>query len=568
MKPPPTLQRMLWQRAEAEPDATAFAFEDRAGGLTEFTYGRLLDSALGVAGQLNSLAEPGDRVLLAAYPGPESVSLFFGVLFAGAIPVPLPPPTALRRGGVARWRSATKDAEPVAILCDAIAADLITAAGVDDVPKLSPTIDAGSSREPANVHMGAAEDVAYLQYTSGSTSQPRGVRIGHSHILHHCRTAHETYAMQDDTLFLSWLPCYHDLGLFIGILAPIYHGAPSILQSPLDFLSDPFFWLRGITKHRPTVSTAPGFAYDLCVRRSSAEQLAGLDLSTWRFAGVGAERIRPSTIRNFSREFAAAGFRPDAFSPAYGLAEATLVVSMKPFGQKVNSVWLRTAELGQGRVAFGVPDEAGCHEVMSCGIARSDTRVIVADPVTHVDLGEDAVGEIHVQGPSVADGYWDDASENFRISIDGEPGEWLGTGDIGFLHDSELYVIGRKKDVIIVRGVNYHAEDIEEALEDYRGFRRGCLAAVAVPDTTEDESLGIVAERASADLDDDVVRRECREIVSKRVGLFARHVFLVEPGALPKTSSGKIQRSEALRLLLDADPGCLGSELTDVRKSV
>jgi acyl-CoA synthetase (AMP-forming)/AMP-acid ligase II/7-keto-8-aminopelargonate synthetase-like enzyme/acyl carrier protein len=426
---------------------------------------------------------------------------------------------------------------------------------------------AGSWRRPEV----GANTLALLQYTSGSTAAPKGVKLTHGNLLHNLAMIYHALNYTSHSQGVTWLPPYHDMGLIGGVLQPLYAGFPVALMSPISFLQQPLKWLQAISRLGAKTSVAPNFAYDLCVRRTTLQERATLDLSGWEVAITGAEPIRQEILERFVAAFAPRGFCREAFYPAYGLAEATLFVSggLKAAPPVVLSV--KGAELERDRVVPAPAAEEGARKLVGCGRTLADQKVVVVDPGSLTRCPPDRVGEIWVSGPSVAQGYWGQAKETehtFRVYLAGSgEGPFLRTGDLGFLHNGELFVTGRLKELIVIRGSNHYPQDIEQTVEQsHAALRPGGCAAFSVG-SDEGEQLVVVQELerryvTSADLGEVVA--SVRRAVAEHHGLEVHAIALIKTGALPKTSSGKIQRG-ATRAAYTG--GTLAAVATDVLPS-
>jgi acyl-CoA synthetase (AMP-forming)/AMP-acid ligase II len=413
----------------------------------------------------------------------------------------------------------------------------ITWVSTEDIPDDA----AGSWREPELT----ADSVAFLQYTSGSTSAPRGVVVTHGNLLDNERVitdrmghTPDVIAEYDHELAVSWLPVYHDMGLMGPVLNTLHLGATATLFSPLHFLQRPERWLTAVSHFRPHSSGGPNFGYELCLKHAAPDLLDGLDLSSWKVAFNGAEPVRAATLRRFAETFAPVGFRREAFYPCYGLAEATLMVT----GGAVDAppTLIEAAETGPHA---GAADAAA----VSSGRPAPGTTVVVADPERQEELAEGEVGEIWVAGASVAKGYWRNTlatRETFRATLAGREGRFLRTGDLGFLRDGELFVTGRLKDLIVIDGRNHYPQDLELSAElCHPALRPGCTAAFSVDGGVAGEQPVLVAEAAPESEDEaEQITDVIRSAVGEAHGLAVHDVVLVRPGTIPKTSSGKIQR--------------------------
>ena len=547
-----TLPELLRWRATHQPHRLGYAFlGDGAGVEQTLTYADLDRRARSTAAQLRRAGVGrGDRALLLYPPGAEFLAALFGCLYAGAVAVPTFPPDPARLDRtLPRLLSTVADAGPAVALTTAplrtLAEGLAGVGGeLGRMPWIATDEPAGDAEWLPPDADGSA--LAVLQYTSGSTGTPKGVMLSHRNLLHNSRSIQHFFGTTADTRGMSWLPPYHDMGLIGGLLQPMFGGFPIWLMSPLDFLRRPLTWLEALSRHGVTVSGGPNFAYDLCVRKTTAGEREQLDLSAWRVAFNGAEPVRQATMRRFAAAFAPAGFRPEAFLPCYGLAEATLIVT----GARASSATPEnTPENTPGN------DDAPAPPV-SCGTGAPDQRIEIVDPETLRRCPPGRVGEIWVRGPSVAGGYWgrpDDSRDVFQARIAGAGGaDHLRTGDLGFLRDGELVVTGRLKDLIIIRGRNLYPQDIEATAERaHTALRPGGGAAFALEQDGE-ERLAVVHEivRDAAHVDVGQVAAEIRRQVTAHHEAQVGLVVLIPAGALPKTSSGKVRRDACRRQLL------------------
>ncbi len=530
------------QSAERYTDRPALTFlvDGEPAGEQNWSFADLDRAARIVAADLQSAAvRPGDRVLLLQLPGRDMVAGFLGCIYAGAIAVPAYPPTPFMGArGAERLRG---------IWSDAGAAVAITASGL--LPLLA-SLDAGPqspswvltdqpvSPAEAYVPVGLAPgDVAFLQYTSGSTASPRGVRVTHGALMANIEMIREVVGLTQDTVACSWLPPFHDMGLISKILTPLAVGFRTVHMAPEAFLRRPDRWLRAISHYRATFSWAPNFAFEQCIER--IDDVEGIDLSCWTVAGSGAEPIRERTVAEFAAKFAACGLAPNSLWAGYGLAEATLMVSVRR-REPGSTLWADPEELTRGHVVpVGAP--AG-RPLVSCGPPAPRSVVTICDPVSGEPVGDGIVGEIRVAGPHVADGYWgrpDLSSELF-------PGGVLRTGDLGAFWRGELYVTGRAKDLLIVRGRNHYPQDIEQTMDAADpALRPGCGVAVCVP-ADSGELLVLIQEVAvNTSADPERVVEKIRRAVVEQHGVAADAVVLIRPRTIPKTTSGKLRRSAA-----------------------
>jgi acyl transferase domain-containing protein/acyl-CoA synthetase (AMP-forming)/AMP-acid ligase II/acyl carrier protein len=557
-----TFVDLLGLRAQETPKAPAVTF--LADGETDeqrLTYALLDRHARRIAVRLRSCGiVPGERVLLIYPPGLDYVTAFFGCLYAGAIAVPAYPPVLNRPSS--QVTTFIENATPAAAFTISAIVQLRDSL-VDQEPAIgtipwlaTDEIEEGLESDWRRPDI-TPETIAFLQYSSGSTSTPKGVVLTHSTLLTNTAAMCDRADLGPQTRTVSWLPPYHDAGLIGKVLTPLVGGFPTVLMSPIAFLQRPARWLEAIERHRATCSAAPNFAYDLCVRKTTPEQRAALDLSSWNRAMNTGEPVRAETLRRFASAFASAGFRYEAFYPCYGLAESTVMVAGPDPAERPRVARLDRDALQAGRIA-PARDGRQVHELVACGHELPAHRVVIADPDTRQTLGERQIGEIWVHGPSVARGYWGKpqaTEEGFNARLaDGDPTPFMRTGDLGFLDGGEIHVTGRAKDVVIVRGRNHYPQDIECTVEQAHGaLRPGCGAAFAVEES-EEERLIVVNEVDPQRLEDtDAVLSAVTDAVLRQHGIQPQTVMLIARGALPKTSSGKQRRRATRQRFLDGE---------------
>lgn len=554
-----TLPAILASRAAGEPAKRAYVF------LTEheeekdvLTYGELHSRALAVANQLRQRCQPGDRALLLFPPGLDFIVAYFGCLYAQVIAVPVNPP---RRNRVQNaTRSIVADCEPVAVLTvSAMIADI--RATVEDiggalrwyaVDEVAGAANAGFDPAPCS-----PDSIAFLQYTSGSTAHPKGVMVSHRNLSVNQEMIRRAFGHDQHSTVVGWAPLFHDQGLIGNVLQPLYLGATSILMSPMAFIRWPFLWLSAISRYRAHTSGGPNFAFDACVARAAKGQLPDLDLRCWKVAFNGAEPIRHETLRRFSETFAPVGFTTAALYPCYGLAEATLLVTGSGKGRGPRTIAADVEALAHRRYA-SAPAGRG-RTLAGSGLVLPDEVVRIVDPDTGRPCPANEVGEVWVSGEHVAQGYWrrpEATAEVFRAHCDGETGRtYLRTGDLGVLVDGELYIVGRLKDVMIIRGRNYYPQDIERTVGSaHPALKPAGCAAFAVPGA-DGERLVVVQEvrgeqRRTADAMD--VTASIRAAVMREHEISVSDLVLTLPGRLEKTSSGKIMRAAARERYLGA----------------
>jgi amino acid adenylation domain-containing protein len=563
-----TLDELLRERADATPARLAYTFLDSQGDeQSHFTYAELDRRARSIAAYLQSLGVAGERVLLLYPPGLDYVAAFFGCLYAKAVAVPAYPPRLNQSSH--RLQAIAADARPALVLTTgAILAR--SEALLRESPEMvslrwlaTDMVVEDHSRLWRNEAAPDPDRLAFLQYTSGSTGNPRGVMVSHRNLLHNQSLIRAAFRQSEESVIVGWLPLYHDMGLIGNVLQPLFVGAPCVLMSPMTFLQNPLRWLEAISRYRATTSGGPNFAYELCVRKIGPEARAALDLSRWDVAFNGAEPVRASTLERFAATFAECGFRREAFQPCYGLAEATLLVtagrSRARVGRSFATGSLRgrrvseADEAGEGAKAAAAPTVT---ELVGCGAPDlSEQRVLVVDPETHAPCEPEQIGEVWVAGRSVADGYWgrpEETARTFEGRLAGtDEGPFLRTGDLGFYHRDELFITGRLKDLIIIRGLNHYPQDIEATVEACsNAMRPGCGAAFSV-EAGGEERLVIVQEvdpRRQRDAASALA--EVRRAISREHELQPYAVVLLRAGTVPKTSSGKVRRSACREMFL------------------
>ncbi|MEO0488813.1 MAG: fatty acyl-AMP ligase, partial [Cyanobacteria bacterium J06659_2] len=495
-----TLVELLRHRAAHQPENLAYQFliDGKKEGAA-YTYASLDSHARAIAVLLQQKQAKGERALLLYPQGVEVVAAFCGSLYAGVIAIPVPPPDAGRmKRALPRLREIIKDANATFVLSNARIIELMAEAGVDfpefETMEWIDTETVDLSLADSWVDPAVDKDVlAYLQYTSGSTSTPKGVMLSHFNLLHHSAYLQRACGYTADGASVTWMPYFHDYGLVEGLIQPLYNGAPCYVMSPLAFVKRPIRWLEAIAHYRATHSQAPNFAYDQCVRRTKPKQREGLDLSCWKGAGNAAEPINPRVMREFAEAFEPHGFEWTTFAPAYGLAEATLLVSSNPVDEAPVILPLDANALEQGKVVKAKDNTASVRDTVGCGKLVCETQVVIADPDQLTRCADNAVGEIWVSDPGVASGYWqrpEVSEETFRAELkdDPEAGPFLRTGDLGFLQDGELFITGRIKDLIIIRGTNHYPQDIEWTVQQVNtAMRPDYGAAFSIIDDGEEK---------------------------------------------------------------------------------
>jgi long chain fatty acid CoA FadD26 len=547
-----------WSRDQG--DETAFTFVDylteSSGAPSSYTWRELDQRVLETAAHLQSLAGPGDRCAILLPNSLDYVVAFLACLRAGVVAVPLFPPSHAGKGD--RLTSVLTDSRPVVLLTSAAGAAEVKSY-VADHASANPALAGVSVVETDRTDLAGGagwrrpvierDTLAYLQYTSGSTSSPAGVMLTHGNVV---ANTEQLFAAFDVKRTASWLPLFHDMGLAVGVLIPVMAGVPCTLLEPMAFLQRPVRWLRALGAGPGTFSAAPNFAFDYCVRRVREADRESLRLENVEAVVNGSEPVRLDTIERFAEAFAASGFRPQAHRPSFGLAEATVFVGTTPAGEVPSAVTLDRARLTLGRAVPVEPAGDGVR-LVACGAAVGQ-HLVPVDPETGVPRDDGVVGELWLHGPNIGVGYWGNVRpETFGATITDPTGElpsgpWLRTGDLGVILDGSLYITGRLKDMVIIDGRNHYPQDIEATVYAVEpGIRSGYVAAFGV-DTPDGEGLVVVAGGSSDD--PAAMRRAIRRAVSEEHGISLHDFALVPSGSVPRTTSGKISRSACRKLYL------------------
>lgn len=562
--PQSSILSMLHGRASLHAGETAFSFTDYLADsvdvTTSLTWSQLSRRTLNVAHELGRHSSVGDRAVILAPQGLDYLAAFLGAMQAGLIAVPLPLPH--RGSNHDRAGAVIADTKPSLVLTtSAVTADVLgyveqspveTLPEIVEVDSLNLDADSVKSLEPVDL-----PSIAYLQYSSGSTRLPTGVMLSHRNLIANFEQVMRTYfaggrlKSSADATFVSWLPFYHDMGLMMGICAPILSGRPAVLMSPTAFVERPARWIRALAQNPRAFSAAPNFAFDLAARKTTDGDLAGLDLGAVHAIINGAERVDPSTLERFADRFAHFNFADHMLRPSYGLAEATVFVAGGTWSEASPASVFDAGELGAGRVAPGAAGKGTA--LVSYDVPQSPSLRIV-DSETALECAPDVVGEIWVHGDNVADGYWNRAAAEQRCfgatladPAPGTPeGPWLRTGDLGFIHRGELFIVGRIKDLLIIRGRNHYPEDIEATVQE---ITQGRVAAISVPVNSTEKLVTVVELKKRTDPDEDArrwlneVRSDVTSAISNAHGLNIGDLVLVPPGSIPTTTSGKVQRA-------------------------
>jgi len=567
---------MVRHRARTQPKDIAFSYlVDGELEQVDLTYEELDRQARAIGAWLLSRGLAGERALLLYPAGLEFIAGFLGCLYAGVVAVPVYPPR--RNRSMTRIQAIADDAEAKVALTTDIVLSRVECL-IDETSHLKQLAWLDTCHVPAGMeHQWRLPDIhgetlAFLQYTSGSTGTPKGVILNHANLVHNSALIAHAFEHTRTSLGVFWLPSYHDMGLIGGILQPIYLGRTTVLMSPMTFLQKPFRWLSAITRFHATTAGGPNFAYEHCIQKVTPEQRKQLNLSSWKLAFNGAEPVRAETLRQFAEMFAPCGFRAEAFYPCFGLAEATLIVSggyvaKPPIIRSFDSV-----ALTHGKVQEVAGGSLTARDLVGCGGTLPDQKIVIANPETKTICASNEIGEIWVSGPSMAQGYWkrpDVTEVTFHAHLqDTGDGPFLRTGDLGFMLDGELYVTGRLKDLIILRGVNYYPQDLELTVQRcHPRLRTDCGAAFAVEkDGREQLVLVFEVERHKQGQFDEVLQAIRRSVAGEH-DLNVDVIVLIRAGTIPKTSSGKIQRHACRQGYLDGTLDVVGLwQLSDAGK--
>jgi acyl-CoA synthetase (AMP-forming)/AMP-acid ligase II len=568
MAPVKTLCSLLFAQAERFDHAVLYRHigDDLSAAHPSLTYAGLCERAMDIGHWLHTRGAEDKAVLLVFSPGLAFVEALFGCFCAGAIAVPVSPPDPRRLDqGMERLRAVASASGSTLVLTDDLVGNAMDGlsesyAWIAQVERMAVAeigLDLGRTWTPVDVQ---PEQVALVQYTSGSTGTPKGVMITHANVLDNQRQIRDGFGhdpemirARDGDFGVTWLPLFHDMGLIGHVLQPLFIGATSNFMSPLTFLRNPMSWLEAIAHFRAHTSGAPNFGYGLCVRKASLDRISDLDLGSWRVAYCGAEPVHHKTLQSFARHCAEAGFRAEALYPTYGLAEATLFVTGGRSCSGIRKMCVDATALSDARVVE-VQDFQGHGRILvGCGATREGTDIFVVDPVTQVFCSAGDIGEVWVRGGSVAAGYWrdPDATESTFLAhtVCGK-GPFLRTGDLGFVRDGQLYVTGRRKDLIILGGTNVYPQDVEACVEaSHSALRPGCCAAFSIP-VDEHEALVVCQEVRPGEEDFHAVALAIRRRLVRHEGLRPHALVLLDVHSLPKTSSGKVRRQACRQAFL------------------
>lgn len=556
----------LGLRARLHPDKVLFTLLDDDGAEQQrLTYGQLYGRASAIARQLHSHSRPGDRVALFFPQGLEFIASFLGCLLAGRIAVPVNLPTRRR---VERCLKILDDSGSRLLLVAESERPALREAfarsSAEGLALLSPTSECDAEASWGRPEDNDPQRTAFLQYTSGSTSAPKGVIVSHANISANLRMMRDAWALDHSSDFVTWQPHHHDMGLILGQLLPIVLGNHTVILSPATFVRQPLVWLQAIARYRARLAGGPNFAYNLAVERYDARRLEGLDLSCWTHALNGADVVRPASLTRFAECYGAHGFAASAFLPCYGLAEATLFVSGGPHGRPVRTLSADPQALALEQRLRRPVDPANAQVLVGCGEPSWEVQVAIVDPATRQRCEIGQIGEIWLRGPAIARGYWQnpEATEaGFRARLDdGSEHHWLRTGDLGFVEeqDRQLYIGGRLKDLIICEGRNLHPEDIEHTVIEALRDARPQSCAVFSHDNEQQRQTLVAAIELNRELkrwlrdDPRQLKATVRGAVTDSHGVTLNRIVFVQPTSIHKTTSGKIQRGRMRQLYLAA----------------
>lgn len=547
---------ILQKRAISQPNETAYIFlKDGEKQEVKLTYQELANKAYTIASQLQKIVTPGSRALLVySYgEGLEFITAFFGCLCAGVVAVPCHPPQNRLTTTEVQTRLVSAEAE-VVLTESSLSSKLKTQLSKNslhwiDTDKIDSNKDISWSAPSID-----SDTLAFLQYTSGSTGEPKGVMITHGCLMQNQEMLRLSFRHSKDSIGVGWLPLFHDMGLIGNVIQAVYLGASCVMMSPVSFVQKPFRWLQAVSKYKATTSGAPNFAYELLCDRVTDEQLQHLDLSSWNVAFCGAEPVQLATLKRFAKKFAECGFDSKAFFPCYGMAEATLMITG---GDKAfpSVKHLDKVALEENKVLVTEPHNKGVTTIVSAGYPWLDGEIAIVDPDTLIECERDRVGEIWFTSSSVGKGYWklpEKTEKTFQATLNGK--QYLRTGDLGFISDGELYITGRLNDVLVFWGLNHYPQQIEYTVEQaHKGLKANCGAAFSV--TVEGKERLVVAQEIDRNHRKSLVMDDVVESI--RWAVFQQHfvdiygIVLIKPGRLPKTSSGKVQRSACKEKFLD-----------------
>jgi acyl-CoA synthetase (AMP-forming)/AMP-acid ligase II len=563
-----TIVDVLLDRATIVPHQTAYTFlADGEHESASCTYQKLDLQARAIAVGLSAKVRPGDRALL-VYPytaGLEFIAAFMGCLYAGVVAVTDYPRQHIK--SLSQYQDRIVDCQASIVLTTHEFANRVKGQLMAN-PTIALKLKGFSWMESDRVDLGLADSwqppkieantLAFLQYTSGSTGQPKGVMVTHGNVLHNSQVIYKSFGHHPQTKILMWLPMFHDMGLIGGVMQPLFAGLPAVLMSPIALAQNPFLWLQALSKYQITTSGGPNFAYDLLCQKITDEQRASLDLSHWEVAFTGAEPVRAETLAKFCQLYEPCGFKKEAFYPCYGMAEATLFITGIDAVEYPTIAYLDRKALTEDKVLAVAPDNPNSKAVVSCGHTWLGDEIIIVDPETKTQCESDRIGEIWAAGAGIGRGYYqreEQTEATFQATLaDNSNKTYLRTGDLGFIKDGELYITGRIKDMMILWGRNHYPQHIEETVADCHPALRANHGAAFSVDVGGEEQLVVAYEINRTDLrtlNAEEVIGAIRLAVGEQnmANVFA--VVLLKTGSIPKTSSGKIQRRACQSMFLD-----------------
>ena len=543
-----TIPDALDHAAQQRPDK-GYTFIADDGTEQFWSWPRLASRAREIATALTERGmKKGDHVALILPNADEFIPTFLGVTYGGGVPVPLYPPMGLGQlGGYLDHCKHIVSASHAQILVTNEQIKAVIGTVRESAPSLRAMVTLADLKGDEKLYRSPGvtlDDMGFIQFTSGSTSRPKGVMLTHGNLAHNARAVmRDGLDHNDQDVGVSWLPLFHDMGLMGFVIAPIMHPVPVVFMPPITFFKRPAVWLRALSKHRGTITYAPNFAYAISVKRVRDDEIAGIDLSSVRVAGCGAEPIQAATLRAFAKRYEKYGFKESAYVPSYGMAESSLAIA---FSRGIPTERVKSDVLWEkGRVEVASEGDDASVEIVGCGPHFPGHDLKIVDPETGAPRGEREVGEIHIKGPSVTSGYFEDREKTAEtIDADG----WLKTGDLGYVSNGNVFICGRKKDVIIINGKNYYPQDLEWVASRVEGVRTGNVAAFPTFKQGLDREAVVVVAETKGGIANDALATAIRTEIQRAVGIVVDDVVVAESGTIPKTSSGKIQRSKARAL--------------------
>ncbi len=560
MNNPTNLAEVLQEHAARKSQQNAYTFLINDQDALSISYGQLDAEVRTLAAQLQHRQAKGQRAVLLYPPGYAFTQAFLACLYAGVVAVPAYP--LKPRQGLDRLAALLMDAQATLILTtekvhQALNSRLETSGATDQIEVIVTDIPQDPSLAFQYEKL-SSDHLAFLQYTSGSTGTPKGVMVSHANLMHNQQVIQQTFGHHSDSIVVGWLPMYHDMGLIGNMLQPLYVGFPCVLIPPIQFIQKPIRWLKAISQYQATTSGGPNFAYALCVQKVTEEALPTLDLSSWDLAFNGAEPIRAATLKAFSNRFTACGFRETAFFPCYGMAETTLMATGAEKSVSPEVLAVDDESLKNGQLAL-TENNSATQQLVGCGRPVEGMEIRIVDPQTLKACEENQVGEIWVKGPSVTQGYWQKEAltkETFKAFINAtNEGPFLRTGDLGTLSKGQLFVTGRIKELLIIRGKNHYPYDLEHTIQQHEVLKQGCGAAFTIEEKGDNRL--VIMQEVKREWIQDFNAAEmtswAKEQVTRVHGLQLYDICFVKPNTVFKTSSGKIQRGKCKQRYVDGE---------------